>query len=366
MNLEKVVVTTTPSMEGWSILEYVGVVSSRVVAGTGVFSDFVAGFSDFFGGRSGTYQRQLQSINEDALKALRFEVAQLGCNAVLSVRIDHDEISGKNVQMFMVTASGTAVKARKTGPSIAEAAVGTAFLTPEAVGAAVEVNALRERIKYDAVKFDDETWELAIRNKVVELAPLALRELGNPKFDFARSSEEQQSFRERFLTLFSAIPEESAKEHLYSDLTQSQGTGQCAIDTIQALNLFDLERVKRVASEGHPKGRERALQVVTANCSSYGRTQISELRQAVDFVKNKYPVVRQTKTKTQRLTGKEKQVFVCPCGVELYALDARCANCRTDQYGIGPKLTNPAQAAQILETRLAVLCEHFGVTDESD
>ena len=61
-NTTEVLVTTTPFIEGRKVKKYLKPVSAHVVAGTNLFSDFFASFSDVFGGRSKTYQRQLSSI----------------------------------------------------------------------------------------------------------------------------------------------------------------------------------------------------------------------------------------------------------------------------------------------------------------
>ena len=53
------IVTTTPSVEGRRITEYKGVVFGEVIAGVNFVKDFVAGLSNFFGGRSGTYEEEL-------------------------------------------------------------------------------------------------------------------------------------------------------------------------------------------------------------------------------------------------------------------------------------------------------------------
>jgi len=103
-------VTTTQTLDGWEIETYIGPVFSHIVAGTGLFSDFAASLSDIFGGRSKTYQKQLSSINIEAIELLKNKTSLLGGNLILGFRIDHDEISGKAKQMFMVTASGTAAR----------------------------------------------------------------------------------------------------------------------------------------------------------------------------------------------------------------------------------------------------------------
>lgn len=102
------IITTTPSVEGKRITEYKGVVFGEVIAGVNFVKDFVAGLSNFFGGRSGTYEEELITARETALSELSDRAASLGCNAVVGVKMDY-EVLGADNGMLMVTASGTAV-----------------------------------------------------------------------------------------------------------------------------------------------------------------------------------------------------------------------------------------------------------------
>ena len=102
------IVTTTPSIEGRRITEYRGIVFGEVISGVNVFKDFAAGLSNFFGGRSGTYEEELATARVTALGELEERAAALGANAVVGVDIDY-EVLGSDNGMLMVTASGTAV-----------------------------------------------------------------------------------------------------------------------------------------------------------------------------------------------------------------------------------------------------------------
>ena len=53
------IVTTTPNIEGRRIIEYKGIVFGEVIAGVNFIKDFAAGLSNFFGGRSGSYEGEL-------------------------------------------------------------------------------------------------------------------------------------------------------------------------------------------------------------------------------------------------------------------------------------------------------------------
>ena len=102
------ITTTTPSIEGKRIQEYKGIVFGEVVAGVDFNKDFTAGISNFFGGRSSTYEGELIQARQNALREMEERAREIGANAVVGVDIDY-EVLGSNNGMLMVTASGTAV-----------------------------------------------------------------------------------------------------------------------------------------------------------------------------------------------------------------------------------------------------------------
>lgn len=102
------ILTTTPSVEGRSIAAYKGIVFGEVISGVNVLKDFAAGLSNFFGGRSATYEEELMAAREQALQELEQRAARLGADAVVGIDVDY-EVLGSDNGMLMVTVSGTAV-----------------------------------------------------------------------------------------------------------------------------------------------------------------------------------------------------------------------------------------------------------------
>lgn len=102
------IITTTPNVEGRKIKEYRGIIFGEVISGVDFIKDFAAGLTNFFGGRSRSYEGELIRAREDALIELERRASALGCNAVIGVRIDY-EVLGQGGNMLMVTASGTGV-----------------------------------------------------------------------------------------------------------------------------------------------------------------------------------------------------------------------------------------------------------------
>ena len=80
------IVTTTPSIEGKKITDYKGIVFGEVISGVDVIKDFTAGLSNFFGGRSSTYEDELMRARETALHELEQRASSIGANAVVGVK----------------------------------------------------------------------------------------------------------------------------------------------------------------------------------------------------------------------------------------------------------------------------------------
>jgi uncharacterized protein YbjQ (UPF0145 family) len=104
-----VIVTTTPSIEGRAIVQYLGVVAGEAVIGANVFRDLFAGIRDVIGGRSGAYEKTLREARQTAIDELMQEAAALGADAVVGVSVDFEGGVHQGT-MMMVAAAGTAVK----------------------------------------------------------------------------------------------------------------------------------------------------------------------------------------------------------------------------------------------------------------
>ncbi|MFK8285078.1 heavy metal-binding domain-containing protein [Capnocytophaga canis] len=102
------ILTTTPTLEGKPIKEYKGIVTGETIIGANAIKDFMAGLTDFFGGRSRTYEKVLVEAKNTALVELQQRAMAMGANAVVGIDLDYETL-GNNGGMLMVTASGTAV-----------------------------------------------------------------------------------------------------------------------------------------------------------------------------------------------------------------------------------------------------------------
>jgi uncharacterized protein YbjQ (UPF0145 family) len=101
------VVVTTPKIDGYYAVSYLGIESVEYVIGTGIFSEVTTDIADFFGARSTAFEIKLQTAKKQAMDTLKFRAAERGANAVIGVDLDYAEFSGNRVALII---NGTLVK----------------------------------------------------------------------------------------------------------------------------------------------------------------------------------------------------------------------------------------------------------------
>ncbi|NLC77829.1 MAG: YbjQ family protein [Clostridia bacterium] len=98
--------TTTGTVEGRRIKDYLGIVTGEAIMGANVVRDFMASITDIVGGRSGAYEQKLAQARNVALREMQDEARRLNANGIIGIDIDYEVIRDG---MLMVTVSGTAV-----------------------------------------------------------------------------------------------------------------------------------------------------------------------------------------------------------------------------------------------------------------
>ncbi len=103
------VITTTSTVDGRPVKQYLGIINAQSIIGANIFKDIFAGLRDVFGGRSKTYEKVLEQAKEDALRELAQKAQAIGADGILGVDLDFETV-GSGGSMLMVIATGTAVK----------------------------------------------------------------------------------------------------------------------------------------------------------------------------------------------------------------------------------------------------------------
>jgi uncharacterized protein YbjQ (UPF0145 family) len=100
-------VTTANTLEGFRVVQNLGVVRGIVVRSRSIVGNFVAGIQMIFGGNISVYTSLCEQARQDAFRIMVDHARALQANAVIAMRYDATEIA---VGVTEVLAYGTAVR----------------------------------------------------------------------------------------------------------------------------------------------------------------------------------------------------------------------------------------------------------------
>ncbi len=103
------IITTTNTLDGYTVKEYKKVITGEAILGANIFKDIFASITNIIGGRSGAYEKSLQEARQIAMQELEDHAKKLGANAIIGVDVDYESIGSDGSNMLMVSVSGTAV-----------------------------------------------------------------------------------------------------------------------------------------------------------------------------------------------------------------------------------------------------------------
>ena len=86
------IVTTTFTVEGYSIVEYKGIVRGIIVRAPTIAQGFLGGLKNIIGGRIGAYTEMCEQARQTAYDEMVAHAMQLGANAIVGTRYDAAEV----------------------------------------------------------------------------------------------------------------------------------------------------------------------------------------------------------------------------------------------------------------------------------
>lgn len=104
-------ITTSTSLEGYKVIKQLGLVRGITVRSRSIVGNVAGGFMTLFGGKSTIYTQLCETAREEALQLMITHGKELGCNAIINMRYDANEVMSGLTE---VLAYGTAVVVEKT------------------------------------------------------------------------------------------------------------------------------------------------------------------------------------------------------------------------------------------------------------
>lgn len=313
--------TTGPTGD-FKVEEYRGVVSAQVVVGTGLLTDVFSSFTDLFGAGSKSYQGKLERINDQALRGLRAKARRIGANAIVGLRVDHDEVSGGGKSMLMVTASGTAVTMHRVG-SVARTDLGAAV-------SAHEVRTARTRAHLISAAHDSrlatarpEVWDFLCTERVHEVGVAVVSDV------LRRHSSTPDAAGRRLAEYFHAIGPECATDVAFQALAVIDDHGlRTFADLVVAHDLAAPSKIVDLLRSEDLRRRSVGISLLRGDVSSYDRAELDALRECARLLEALPPALASEKTK---LFGGTDTVWTCACTRDVVGQD-RCV-CGLDRFG---------------------------------
>ena len=104
-------ITTTESVDGYEIESYLGPLIVPSVGAGNFIKDWLARFTDFFGGKSRSYQKTYEKMLTNGLSEMTDQAKAHGANGILGFRVETTNISG-GTSLISILVYGTAVVVR--------------------------------------------------------------------------------------------------------------------------------------------------------------------------------------------------------------------------------------------------------------
>lgn len=329
--MKNILITTTNSIENATIEKYLGVVTTNLVIGTNVFSDFVASFSDFFGGMSGTYRRQMDSLYEQAYEAISIKAMTRGANCIVGFKVDFDEISGKGKSMFMISVSGTAAKVK--------------FSQNKAIS---EGSGLIKSIQNDSLKIEffkhqwakrnsedfptDKEWDFIIRYNLTELASSLYDYYYKACND--RLNYQDDPVFDNFPLLLSNMGYDDSVNVIYKDYPSRHAA---AFDLIQDNLLFNPDKIFDLIQQGDV---DNAINLLLTEKSEYTKEDIISMEKVIDSLESIPDKGSIQEVKSGLLSSKTTEMFICPNGHKNDKENDFCSTCGLNIKGLTQKQVN--------------------------
>ena len=103
------IVTTTFTVEGHQIVQYLGMVRGIIVRAPTIAQGIFGGLKSIIGGQIGAYTEMCEQARETAYNEMVRHAQQLGANAIVGVHYDGSDVSSGANSATEVLCYGTAV-----------------------------------------------------------------------------------------------------------------------------------------------------------------------------------------------------------------------------------------------------------------
>ena len=316
-------ISTTNNIEGGTINEYLDVICTNIVIGANIFSDIAASFADFFGGKSNSYKKKLELLYDEAIKELKQKAIRIGANAIIGLKIDFDEISGRDKSMFMISVSGTACVIEYLVSSKKDIQNSTNSISQIDLDTELERQEIISQLENGSGLEYEEWIEFLIEHPQAELGEVLIK-----LYVKYYSDSSWKELDKKIETIISFYPREIIIPCVYN---QYRDTAKDSILLlINNLNLFDASSVLNICKQDIHLG----IKLLPVKSDYYNSDDITIMQEIYSYITSLPDIGKNEKVKSGIFNKKEEEVFICPKGHKNSIVLEFCNNCGLNIKGL--------------------------------
>lgn len=346
MNQDKLLVTSSDNIPYEEIDQQYGIVDSQIVVGANIFRDAFAGFRDLFGGETKGYKKDIDKMKAAALSNIKSQAKEKGANAIISLKIDLDELSGGNKSMFMMNVYGSAVKLKQSALESTAESSDIAELSFE------EINYFKKRSKLKSKidKVDNIIREIDL--KLLSEYSLWEKEIVKKVLNDYENSHSH--IREKFQEHIDEIPLQFIEEYLSNNFDEiKRSLWDRIYNTFESRNWFNYDFLKTNLKDQNHIKRFRALQLCNIEKNLYEKEDANQHQELAHFISNDFDSTIPTEIVTKMINKKE--VYICPNCLKQTDTSRSYCECGANNLGLEPvDLTIESISNDLLETAKAI------------
>lgn len=347
-----ILITTTSNFENTSILKYYSPITANVVVGTNVFGDLSASISDLFGGRSEGYEKRLKTIYLQALSNIELQALKIGGNGIVGLKIDYNEISGKGMQMFMVSVTGTPVKINLNG-NTDNHSESQSIINGELIELKIKAKRLLKKIKGVSIsKVSSEDLTNISNSSLPDYLEVVNDWLNELKFQSNQIDDKNQI--DWITKYLENIPLHYFKNCVYKHLFAFESNNIIPITKlVEKRDALDFKEILMHLSNSG--GSSVALLLLVLKKSFYDRNDLESLQAIYNKYDSFYPLIAQEREEINKglFSNELIKVWDCSCGKKVTG--NRCSNCDKDGYGYSSKVPNVLGVKNYIADKIEIL-----------
>lgn len=297
--MKHVIITTSSTIEGSTISEYIDVVQVCMVVGTDL------SLTSLLSSPAGRYRDTVNEVYSKAMSLLKMRGRALNADAIIALQSDLEEISNRGKLRFVLSLMGTAVHLDKACPGDKRQESVDLFELERCA----KLQYIAEKLRNKKYMPNEDEWEDILNYGLYDFAPTLYHRYLLSNRNILRDSYFTKNLimNDCIVPFLKSMGYEAAAEVVYADFTTNPHTTH---EVVKRCNLFHPERIVKMLT---PQNKHLVISLLDCDKERYTKHDLELMKQIVQYLDN-LPDTGHYETGHSKLFGKSGIVLVCERG----------------------------------------------------